>query len=808
MKSITGKLLALFLALTLAAGLAPVRVSAAGEASSFPDVTDATVGEAVEILRTMGIVNGAEDGKYHPENSLTRAEFCKMAVLVMGEGGSVGAYETRTIFPDVTAACWARGYINYASQRNIGTGEEDRRLVNGKSDGLFWPNDPISFDEAFTILLRVLGYGAEADSNWPLSARAQAIKLGLTADMGTFDGGKAIDRGSAAVLFRNMLMTAPNGKDTAYITEKGTLTEDVIYYEVEDGEAKFILPREGEKEPEISSLKPAVAVPGAFLLGRRGTAVKDAEGKLAAFLPEDGVACRTVVIRSVTATAITATDGSRFSVPTGTKVFRNGISYTFGEGYRGLDVPGLSITVCYTSSGDVDYLFTAATGSASGRAAVAEKDGSGAFDSLTGGAANCRVVKNGAAVPYSAVKKYDVGVYDKSSNTVFVSDFRLTGLFESAKPNRFAPSTIEILGQKTDFDVLDCAIPDFENVQPGDVATFLFAPDGSVAGVRPQSEVSGNAIGLVLSSSSGSEARIELINTPIAFDRETGGSSTENGAASGAAADEDDRVILEGELMYANASSYVGQIVSVNGSTRKRDGKAVPVLTVARVQNAVTGELDVKDRTVGGREISESAVIYEKVGKSDLFPAYLPDVLSETVPASQVLFTHLNDVGKVDILILDDVTGDVYTYGLVTQEKVITEKYTVFGPIKNNATIVTYGNGENDKAVAVGTYGTVGEFGGLAVSMDKLGDVNRCAGYAKLSALRSAGQSCFDLSTYTFTKGAVKLPIAKDVRLYDGSAGEWSAYDPEKFLLFTNSFTVYYDRTPETGGKVRIIVAE
>ena len=39
---------------------------------------------SVEVLRMMGVLDGYGDGTYRPGNTLTRAQFCKMAVLAMG----------------------------------------------------------------------------------------------------------------------------------------------------------------------------------------------------------------------------------------------------------------------------------------------------------------------------------------------------------------------------------------------------------------------------------------------------------------------------------------------------------------------------------------------------------------------------------------------------------------------------------------------------------------------------------------------------------------------------------------------------
>ena len=86
----------------------------AGAASSFRDIYDHNTAVNAEVLRLMGVVSGSGGNQFSPNANLTRAEFCVMAVKVMGLGNQVPLHTTRTIFSDVTARHWARGYINLA----------------------------------------------------------------------------------------------------------------------------------------------------------------------------------------------------------------------------------------------------------------------------------------------------------------------------------------------------------------------------------------------------------------------------------------------------------------------------------------------------------------------------------------------------------------------------------------------------------------------------------------------------------------------------------------------------------------------
>ena len=96
------RLLALLLACAAIAGML-VLPSTAGAATTtaFTDIYDTNVAQAAETLRLLGIVSGTGGTAFQPDRALTRAEFCKLAVELMGNGDKVAAQMNRTVFQDV-----------------------------------------------------------------------------------------------------------------------------------------------------------------------------------------------------------------------------------------------------------------------------------------------------------------------------------------------------------------------------------------------------------------------------------------------------------------------------------------------------------------------------------------------------------------------------------------------------------------------------------------------------------------------------------------------------------------------------------
>ncbi|MGN0968475.1 MAG: S-layer homology domain-containing protein, partial [Oscillospiraceae bacterium] len=67
------------------------------QASSFPDISNPAVSRSADTLYALGIVNGMEDGTFRPEGHLSRVQFCKMAIEIMGKGDEARAQMNRTI---------------------------------------------------------------------------------------------------------------------------------------------------------------------------------------------------------------------------------------------------------------------------------------------------------------------------------------------------------------------------------------------------------------------------------------------------------------------------------------------------------------------------------------------------------------------------------------------------------------------------------------------------------------------------------------------------------------------------------------
>lgn len=111
----------------------------------FPDVSDTEwYIEAIEFVCKQGLMAGYANGKFGPNDSLSRAQFAQL--LYNKEGRPSGSVTGK--FTDVAPEQWYAGAISWAASKGI---------VGGYGNGKFGPNDPITREQLAAMLWRYAG---------------------------------------------------------------------------------------------------------------------------------------------------------------------------------------------------------------------------------------------------------------------------------------------------------------------------------------------------------------------------------------------------------------------------------------------------------------------------------------------------------------------------------------------------------------------------------------------------------------------------------------------------------------------------
>lgn len=204
------------LAVSASAWLPALSVNAA-----FSDVEqNSQYREAITTLSKLNVINGYEDGSFGPKKEITRAEFTKLIVYMIGQG----EMNTKiTQFEDVSESHWANA--NICAAYNLG-------IVNGFSDTEFGPDKPVTFEQALKMIVCTLGYqnDAEAKGGYPEGYRSQATALDLNKGINGVAYTDNATREVVAQVLYNALeikLREPNGSNKWETTDK-TLLKDYL----------------------------------------------------------------------------------------------------------------------------------------------------------------------------------------------------------------------------------------------------------------------------------------------------------------------------------------------------------------------------------------------------------------------------------------------------------------------------------------------------------------------------------------------------------------------------------------------------
>ena len=119
--------------------------AARAEEGIFPDVSPKDWFAApVAALAKEGIIGGREDGKFHPNAPITRAEFLR---LLLGLSGREAVVEAKLIdkIKDVKLSSWYAASVSWGLQE---------KLISGTTETTFSPDSPITRQQIALILYR------------------------------------------------------------------------------------------------------------------------------------------------------------------------------------------------------------------------------------------------------------------------------------------------------------------------------------------------------------------------------------------------------------------------------------------------------------------------------------------------------------------------------------------------------------------------------------------------------------------------------------------------------------------------------
>lgn len=717
--------------------------------AAFTDIKDPQTAENVQILQMLGVIEGMSGGQFAPEGTLTRAQFTKMAIAAQGRADQTGSMKSFTIFPDVKSSHWASGYINLAVRG-------EKKFISGFADGSFGPEKAINYGEAVTILMRLLNYkDADVGLVWPTGYLSEGAAIGLL-DGVSLGADALISRAEAAQLFVNLLKTptmvdgagdgaagsptgAPFGESVAASNKKDTI--------LLNSNAKTdagLLAVEVSSESTTASFELAVQNAPTLLQGRRGTLLLDKKDRAIAFLPTQSSTAKDITLSSAKAGSLTDKDGHEYSIRADVKAFYKGKEEKYGDIFVNLR-SGVRVTLHLGSSGKVESIFVGE--STTDAAQVISRDGDGSIlSALAGGRSDYRILRNGEHVNAAALRTFDVATYFAPDNEIQITNFRLSGRYDNAYPNIQAPTKITVMGNE--FDVLPSAAAYLSSMKLGDSITLLLTEDAQVAGAIDAKKLSGNAVGIAKAEGTG--VSVTLVQG----------------------------LVLKGAV-EGNASDYNGQLVSP--SSWKEGYLSLSPIT----QGSSTAKLDLATRRLDNKELAADVQIFERVGRGPASSISLEDIRLTSVPGSRIQHVRYNDAGKVSLLVLDNVSGDSFTYGTTY----VTRPFQDADP-DNRTEILSL----KTSTGLIGKWRNFGARSGDWYGISGSADGEEVFGHVRLSKLATVSNDAWQ------TEESVRInnknyPVSEQITCYNRTSGKWvtlaaARASAEAMTLYVDNFDV------------------
>ena len=189
------KILALVLALVMSMSLVTI-----ANASDFTDADDITYEEAADVMSTIGVIEGFEDGSFDPDGTLTREQAAKLVTYMLLGADADNLGIERSSFNDVAMTRWSAPAIEYCVSLGI---------IDGAGDGNFYPAGQLTAVAFAKVLLTALGYDSDAEglvgTSWSVNTSALATEVGLDNGIEDLVWSAAITREEAAQMALNTI---------------------------------------------------------------------------------------------------------------------------------------------------------------------------------------------------------------------------------------------------------------------------------------------------------------------------------------------------------------------------------------------------------------------------------------------------------------------------------------------------------------------------------------------------------------------------------------------------------------------------
>lgn len=384
------------------------------------------------------------------------------------------------------------------------------------------------------------------------------------------------------------------------------------------------------------------------------------------------------------------------------------------------------------------------------------------------------VYVDGALSGQSQVKQYDVYYYNAALRTVWVYTDRATGTLTDLSPSKTAPTSATVAGVTYSIgsSTASYKLSSQGQFSQGDVVTVLLGMDRDIVDVVSAQNSETTYYGVVIAS------------TKAASSSSTSSSSTTSAQAQTQVACSDGTVRT---FYHSGGAQSVGKLVSVAVT---QSGTTLSAIS----RRSLSGTVNSAGTRFAGYSFADNVEILDTDGDGGYARIYPSRLAGYSLTDDDVLFYSLDNTGSIDCLILDEATGDTYTYAFVTQATSKTDGNSLSGSY-------TYlQNGQSHSVSGQQTYSV--KVGGARLTFSDNGSLK---GMRQLSSVNLTG-----LTSLTATAGSSKYALAEDVTVLLRDGSQQGYYPTTLSAVNSTDYTLvgwYDNQGASAGGRIRILVA-
>ena len=187
-----------FLTLTLAVLMVVSMFAFNASAAQFTDVDaeNEYLNKAVNLLNHVGVVKGTSETTFGTDELVTREQMAAFIYRLMKKGNSVEGGDNSSTFTDLEDPTFFF-MVSWANAQGI---------IKGTSATTFEPKGSITLQDAYTMIIRALGYEDEGTLSYPFEFIGIAEQKGVELDEGldsSVSYTDALTRGDVAILLYN-----------------------------------------------------------------------------------------------------------------------------------------------------------------------------------------------------------------------------------------------------------------------------------------------------------------------------------------------------------------------------------------------------------------------------------------------------------------------------------------------------------------------------------------------------------------------------------------------------------------------------